>query len=67
MSNEMTVHGVTKVRMPWPLRAPVAQSELVNKNPANCVVTLNSDQFEYSVDVNNYYTVSVAFDLDNWK
>ena len=59
--------GEAKVRMPWPLRAPVAQSELVNKNPANCVVTLNSDQFEYSVDVNNYYTVSVAFDLDNWK
>lgn len=59
--------GEAKVRMPWPLRAPVTQSDLVYKNPSSCIVTLNSDNFEYSVDVNNYYTVSVAFDLDNWK
>jgi len=59
--------GEAKVRMPWPLRAAVAQTDLVYKNPGNCVVTLNSDQFEYSVDEHNYYTVTVAFDLDNWK
>ena len=59
-------YGEAKVRMPWPLRTAVTQSELVNKNPANCVVTLNNDNFEYTVDVNNYYYVTVAFDLDSW-
>jgi hypothetical protein len=60
------VYGEAKVRMPWPLRTSVLQSDLVYKNPANCVVTLNSDNFEYTVDVNNYYYVTVAFDLDSW-
>jgi len=61
------VFGEAKIRMPWPLQAPMTQTTLVYKNPEDCVVTLNSDSFEYSVDVNNYYTVSVTFDLDNWK
>ena len=60
------VFGEAKVRMPYGIRSNLADSALVYKNPFWAIVTLNSDAFEYSVDVNNYYTVSVAFDLDQW-
>ena len=60
------VFGEAKVRMTYPLRSNLAQTAKVDKNPEWAIVTLNSDAFEYSVDVNNYYTVSVAFDLDQW-
>jgi hypothetical protein len=60
------VFGEAKVRMPYGLRSNLAQSALVYKNPEWAIVTLNSNAFEYSVDANNYYTVSVAFDLDQW-
>ncbi len=60
------VFGETKVRMPYGIRSNMANSHKIFKNPFWAIVTLNSDAFEYSVDVNNYYTVSVAFDLDQW-
>ena len=60
------VFGEARVRMPYPLRSNLAQTAKVDKNPEWAIVTLNSDAFEYSVDVNNYYTLSVAFDLDQW-
>lgn len=59
--------GEAKVRLPWPIQDPMSIGQKVYKNPAWASVTLNSDNFEYSVDVNNYYTLTVAFDLDNWK
>lgn len=59
--------GEAKVRLPWPIQEPMSIGEKVYKNPGWASVTLNSDNFEYSVDVNNYYTLTVAFDLDNWK
>jgi hypothetical protein len=59
--------GETKVRLPWPLNEEIFNGNKVYKNPAWAVVTLNSDNFEYSVDVNGYYNVTVAFDLDDWK
>ena len=59
-------YGEAMVRMPYPLQTNLNQGEIVDKNPEYAIVTLNSDAFEYSVDVNNYYYVTVTFDLDEW-
>ena len=64
---DANVYGEAKIRTPWPFRTANAAGEKIYKNPAHCVVTLADDNFEYQVDVNNYYFVSVAFDLDSWK
>ncbi len=64
---DSNVYGEAKIRTPWPFRTAASVGQILNKNPAHCVVTLNSDNFEYSVDSAGYYYVSVAFDLDNWK
>jgi hypothetical protein len=59
-------YGEAMVRMPYPLHTNLNQAEIVDKDPEYAIVTLNSDAFEYSVDVNNYYYVTVTFDLDQW-
>ena len=64
---DSNIFGEAKIRTPWPFRTSVVAGEKIYKNPSHAVVTLGSDNFEYSVDVNNYYYVSVAFDLDSWK
>ena len=64
---DSNVYGEAKIRVPMAFRENKAVGDVIYKNPNACVVTLNSDDFEYSVDVNNYYYVNVAFDLDGWK
>lgn len=59
-------YGEAMVRMPYPLHSNLNQADIVDKDPEYAIVTLNSDAFEYSVDVNNYYYVTVTFDLDQW-
>jgi len=61
------VYGEAKIRVPWPFRANQAVGQFIYRNPAHAVVTLNSDDFAYSIDVNGYYFVSVSFSLDGWK
>jgi hypothetical protein len=61
------IFGEAKIRTPWPFRTAQTAGQKIYKNPTHAVVTLANDNFEYQVDVNNYYYVSVAFDLDNWK
>lgn len=64
---DSNIYGETKIRTPWPLRNSVAAGDKLYKNPYHAVVTLAEDNFNYSVDQNNYYYVTVMFDLDNWK
>jgi hypothetical protein len=64
---DANIYGEAKIRTPWPFRTDLTAGEKIYKNPSHAVVTLGSDNFEYSVDVNNYYYVNVAFDLDSWK
>ena len=66
-STDANVYGEAKIRTPWPFRTSTAAGEKIYKDPVHAVVTLADDNFEYQVDANNYYYVSVAFDLDNWK
>ncbi len=64
---DANVYGEAKIRTPWPFRTSISAGSNVYKDPSHAVVTLANDNFEYQVDVNNYYYVSVAFDLDQWK
>ena len=61
------VYGEAKIRTPWPFRSDVPAGTAIAKNPEYAVVTLGDDNFMWSVDVNNYYYVSVSFALDSWK
>ena len=61
------VYGEAKIRTPWPFRQSQLAGQQVYKDPQHAIVTLGDDNFTYSVDVNNYYYVSVSFDLDSWK
>ena len=64
---DSNVYGEAKIRTPWPFRTAQVAGTQIHKNPEHAIVTFASDNFEYQVDVNNYYFVSVAFDLDSWK
>ena len=64
---DSNIFGEAKIRTPWPFRQYNGPGTKVYKNPFHAVVTLADDNFEYSVDTNGYYFVSVAFDLDGWK
>ena len=64
---DSNIFGEAKIRTTWPFRTPVGSGSKIYKNPAHAVVTLANDNFEYKVDTNGYYYVSVSFDLDDWK
>jgi hypothetical protein len=66
-STDANIFGEAKIRTPWPFRTDQIAGSNTYKNPYHCTVTLADDNFEYQVDVDNYYYVSVAFDLDAWK
>lgn len=59
--------GEAKIRTTWPFREAQQVGWSAFRDPFHAVVTLDSDNFEYSVDTANYYYVSVGFDLDSWK
>ena len=61
------VYGEAKIRMPWPVRQAMSAGQKIYKHPSHAVVSLADDNFNYSVDQNNYYYVTVMFDLDKWK
>jgi len=64
---DANVYGEVKIRTSLPVRSPSAQWTKIYKDPFWAVVTLDSDNFEFSTDANGYYYVNVAFDLDTWK
>lgn len=64
---DSNIFGEAKIRTPWPFRQAQSAGSKAYKNPYHAVVTLADDNFTWSVDVNNYYYVSVSFDLDSWK
>ena len=61
------VYGEAKIRVPFPFRGPMSTGQLIYRNPLHAVVTLNSDDFSYTVDHTGYYRMSVSFALDGWK
>lgn len=64
---DANVYGEAKIRISYPVKESNSAGNQIFKEPGSCVVTLNSDDFTYSVDHLGYYYVSVAFELDNYK
>jgi hypothetical protein len=61
------VFGEAKFRAPWPVRNLGTTGQIIYKDPAHAVVTLNSDDFSWETDNQDFYYVSVSFDLDQWQ
>ena len=61
------VFGEAKVRVAMPVKQNKGISQPISKNPYWAVVTLDSDDFSYSVDTAGFYYMSVSFALDGWK
>ena len=64
---DANIYGEAKIRTTWPMSEAQQVGWNIYRHPLHAVVTLDSDNFEYSVDTANYYYVSVGFDLDSWK
>jgi len=65
--NDANVYGEVKVRLAYPLRQAVNRSDPGYKDINWAIVTLNTDDFTYSIGTDGYYRLSVSFDLDGWK
>ncbi len=64
---DANIYGEAKIRKTWPFREAQQAGWQIFRHPLHAIVTLNNDNFEYSVGTDNYYYVSVGFDLDSWK
>ena len=60
------VFGEAKFRTPWPARSAINTGNIIYKDPFHAVVTLSDDNFSWETDNQDFYYVSVAFDLDQW-
>ena len=60
------VFGESKFRVAYPASG-LAVGEKLDLNPSKAVVTLTDDNFEYSTDITGLYTMSVIFELDEFK
>jgi hypothetical protein len=61
------VFGEAKIRVAMPVKQNKGVSQPISKNPFWAIVTLDSDDFSYSVDTAGFYYMSVSFALDGWK
>jgi hypothetical protein len=64
---DANVFGEAKIRLAYPLRQDEGSGSKLYKHPESCIVTLSEDDFQYSVDYNSLYYLTVSFDLDGWK
>jgi hypothetical protein len=61
------VYGEAKIRVPFPFRGDRAVGEFIYRDPYHAIVTLASDELNYTVDHLGYYRMNVSFQLDGWK
>jgi len=64
---DANAYGEAKIRVTYPVKGSNNKGDSAYKKPAGCVVTLASNDFNYTTDANGYYLVSVSFELDNYK
>ncbi len=60
---DANVYGEAHVRIAYSLPGDQPTTKEVYKNPHHVIVTLDSDNFEYTVDTFGLFNVSVGFDL----
>ena len=62
------VFGETKIRLTHPNDTNFdLLGQKLYKDPFHVIVTLAEDNFEYTISTENYYYMTVKFDLDHWK
>lgn len=59
--------GEAKVRLAYPIKTDQSAGDPWTTSPDSVIVTLNENEFLYSVGVNGLYNVTVSFELDEWK
>jgi len=64
---DSNIYGEAKFRLAYPITSTLTPGKLAQKNPYHVVVTLSEDAFEYQVSTEDYYFLTVTFDLDEWK
>ena len=60
---DANVYGEAHVRIAYSLPVDIPTTRQVYKNPHHVIVTLDSDNFEYTVDTFGLFNVNVGFDL----
>tara|TARA_R100000734_G_C3318668_1_gene113087 strand:- start:978 stop:5051 length:4074 start_codon:yes stop_codon:yes gene_type:complete len=60
-------YGETRVRLAYPLTVAQNSGSQLFKNPFSVAVTLGEDNFEYQISTDNYYYLTVKFDLDEFN
>jgi len=65
---DSTIYGTAQVPVSYPVDVAGDLSSItIPRKVQQVVVTLAENGFEYQLLENNFYTVSVIFDLDQWK
>lgn len=59
--------GNATLRIAYPATETVADTTVLDRKLQQVVVTLAENGFQYNLDENGFYLVSVSFDLDEWK
>lgn len=64
---DANVYGEAKIKLAEGWKYTPGQLQTVYKNPYWIVVTLNSDEFRYTIDTSERVNLTVKFDLDYYK
>lgn len=64
---DSNIYGEAKFRLAYPIITNLATGYRIIKRPTHAVVTFNSNDFNYTQDVDGYYRLSVTLYLDEWK
>jgi len=64
---DANVYGEAEIRFAYGTRYDIANGYRVYKNPYHLIVTLDSDEFQYSVDTFGKYNVTVEFELGSYS
>lgn len=64
---DSNVFGEARISIASPLEFDHYNGELIDKDPLKCVVTLGSNEFEYTKRVDGLYELKVTFNLDKFE
>jgi hypothetical protein len=64
---DANVYGEAKIRVAYGSAYDIANSYKVYKNPYHLIVTLDSDEFQYTVDTFGKYNVTATFETGSYN
>lgn len=66
-TTDANAYGEAKARLAYPVGSSTGPFNLLYRDPYHVVVTLQQDNFQYTIDTAGFYRMSVTFDLDSFK